>query len=99
MKKNLITLWKTSIPKSKTWQQKQRKSQGTSEAQGPTLGHLDIVKLQEMFLALSPGPVDSVPNILCYFFLPFSWKMGNCSQIVFYQQCLGKASLFYIRYA
>lgn len=64
--RNLIG--KASIPKSKTQHQKQRKSQGTSEVQGPTLGHLAIVRLQEMFQAFSPGPVDLVPNILCHFF-------------------------------
>lgn len=72
MKKILIKLWKTSIPKGKTRHQKQRKSQGTSEAQGPTLGRLAIAKLQEMFLASSPGTVDLVPNILCHFYLLFS---------------------------
>lgn len=42
-----IRLWKTSLSKSKTLHQKQRKSQGSSEAQGPTLGHLAIAKSQE----------------------------------------------------
>lgn len=79
--KTLSRLWRTSIPKSKTWRQKQRKSQGTSEAQDPTLGHLAIVKLPEMFLAFSPGPVDLVPNILCCFYLPFLKKWAAAHRL------------------
>ena len=91
----LIRLWKTSSSESKTVQQKQRKSQGTSEAQGSTLAHLTIIKLQEPSVW---APVEQrcfwpsalalwilVSNILCHSCLPFSNKMGNCSQIVLHQ--------------
>lgn len=44
----LIKLWKISNPKSKTVHPKHRKSQGTSEAQGPTLAYITIIKFQEL---------------------------------------------------
>ena len=87
----LIRLWKTSSPKSKTVHQKQKKSQGTSEAWGPILAYLTVIKLQVPSVCLldfwpsAPVLWILVPNILCHCCLPFSNKMGNCPQIVLHR--------------